>query len=115
MWEKSAMKMIWAFLRPNFVKIALLIILLIISLIVIVKHESTSKVSWEEDRGGPFTFISIAGYKGPCPLKTFCQEVNILDFSFLAFLIDFVVWYLVSCTIIKGLEAVKKQDRHRLH
>jgi hypothetical protein len=106
--EKTSMKTFWSFLQPSFAKVVLLIIFVVISSLAIVRHEATSKVSWQEDRGLPYVFITIEGYEGPCLPKPFCQEINVRNFRLFGFLVDSGVWYLVSCGINWGYRKAYK-------
>jgi hypothetical protein len=102
------MKTLWLFLSPNFVQIVLLLILAISTSLIVTGYEPTSKVSWLENRGIPFHFVTITGYEGPCPGKDLCRYINILSFDPWVLITDLTIWYLVSCTIIPVYEAVKK-------
>ena len=109
------MKIFWLFLRPNLIKITLGVILTLASSIAITKLVWTSKVNWHAVRGFPFTFITIYEYVrgGYCAHNTICLATNIQNFYPYALILDFVLWYLVSCAIVLGYEAVKKGGARR--
>lgn len=65
------------FLRPNFIKLLVLFILILNSMLVPVHREATSKVSWDQIRGIPYPFLVLTEYRGPCsPENTFCVEIT---------------------------------------
>jgi hypothetical protein len=82
---------------------------MVASTMIIIDHNATSKVSWQEERGIPFRFVNISGYEGPCSEKDFCREVKIQDFYLWALIFDIVGWYLVSCTISLAYHSIKKK------
>jgi hypothetical protein len=68
-------------------------------------------VTWHANRGIPFPFITIFEYVqgGRCLINKICIATNIQDFYPYALFIDVLIWYLVSCAIILGYEALKKR------
>jgi hypothetical protein len=110
MQEKPRMKTFWLFLRPNFVRIMLLVFLIATTSLINVGYEPTSKVSWREYRGTPFHFVTMSGYEGPCSGNDFCRDVDVQSLNPWALIVDAVGWYLVSCAIVLGYETVKKQS-----
>jgi hypothetical protein len=107
------MKKLLLFLRPNCVKIALLVVFTLISLAVTTGGEATSKVTWHANRGFPFPVITISDYVpgGRCSQNTICLAVNIQDFYPYALLLDILGWYLVSCAMVFVYQTMKKQCR----
>ena len=95
------------FLRPNFPKVVVLVIFILMTTAIIVYREPTSKVSWDQLRGVPFPFLAITEYRGPCPptntfcVKYFLQEVRLIDF-----LQNILIWYLVSCLLVSIIEPI---------
>ncbi len=102
------MSALWSFIRPNFIKIMLLIMLVAITSFMITRHEATSKVSWLENRGAPVGYVSLAGYEGPCPPDPFCKKITITNTYIYAILIDTALWYLVSCVIFLVYQVLKR-------
>jgi hypothetical protein len=88
-----------SFLRPNFLKLAILILALSLTLLIVTEREATSKVSWQEKRGAPLSFLTLVEYRGPCPPSSFCAKVRIRDLHFSALLIDILGWYIISCAV----------------
>jgi len=107
---KSDMKMLWLFLRPNRAKIVFLLIMAMIATIVITSHDATSKVSWLENRGIPFSFVSISGYEGPCLQNSPCRIIRIESFNPIAFLFDISFLYVISSLMYSVYEMLK--NRH---
>ncbi len=110
------MKKIWLFLRPSYMKITLLVILTLTSSAITTEFEATSKVTWHANRGFPFPIMTIFEYVqgGRCVQNTLCIATNIQNFHVLTLLLNILVWYLVSCAVILGYKAVKKQARRQL-
>jgi hypothetical protein len=107
------MKTLWLFLRPSLIKITLLIILLAISSFMATSYQPTSKVSWLESRGAPFSFMILSGYQGPCLQNTVCRGIKVSSFQLDTFVIDAVLWYLVSCAIVVAYEALRMHGEHQ--
>jgi hypothetical protein len=107
------MKILLLFLRPNCVKITLVMILTLLSSIVTTGFEATSKVTWYANRGFPFPVVTISDYVtgGRCSHNTICLAANIRNFYPYALLLDILGWYLVSCAIVYAHQALKKQRR----
>jgi len=107
------MKTFWQILRPNYINISLLVVLMLISSFVSTGFQWTSKVNWHADRGFPFSFMTINEFirGGYCPHNTICLATNIQQFYLYAFLLDVLVWYIVSCAIVFGYEILKKQHK----
>jgi len=99
---------LWFFIRPSFKKTLLLLLIIAVSAIIVTEHTATSKVSWQEERGIPLSFMNIVGYEGPCSENGFCRDMNIQSFNFGALIIDIAGWYLISCTIAYVYQIVKK-------
>lgn len=101
------MKTIWLFLRPSILKVILLAVMLVIASYVVTKHEATSKVSWQENRGIPLSFLIISGYTGPCSPRYACQELKVQKFQMITLLLDIISWYIISCLVVLVCESVK--------
>jgi len=100
-----------SFLRPNFLKFALLAILILISSSIVTGFEATSKVTWHASRGFPFPYMTIFDYVhgGRCQQNAICFAVNVRDFSVFCFLLDVILLYLVSCATAFAYEILKKR------
>jgi hypothetical protein len=107
---------VFYFLRPDKTKITISIILTLLSLIIVTGLEWTTKMTWYANRGFPFSFIKVYDYVkgGHCPSYNICLATNIQEFYPYTLLIDILVWYLFSCTIVFGYEAIRKEGRPRL-
>jgi len=102
------------FLRPNFQKVVVLVIFILMTTSIIVYREPTSKVSWDQLRGIPFPFLALTEYRGPCPptnafcVKFFFQEVRLVEL-----LQNILIWYLVSCFLVSVFGLIG--GRFRVH
>lgn len=101
-------------LRPNFPKLLLFVLFMLMSTFVVVSRDATSKVSWDQVRGTPFPYLVLTEYRGPClPQNTFCVEVNFQRIYLTELLIDILIWYVISCGMILPYEKQIKQFRGR--
>jgi len=107
------MRKLWFFLRPNCIKLFLLVVLALASLAVTTRFEATSKVTWYADRGFPFPFLTISESvdRKWCEHNTICIDENIQDFYPNALVLDILGWYLISCIVTTGYETVKSQRK----
>jgi hypothetical protein len=87
------------FLRPKFIKLVILIIITLLASIAVTEYKETSKVTWEESRGVPWSFLTVIGYHGPCYQLEYCRKVHIQTLRPLELLVDILVWYIVSCIL----------------
>jgi hypothetical protein len=91
---------VWLFVRPSLFKFASMAILLALSLLVVTQYAATSKVTWEETRGVPLEFITLARYRGPCgPEGAFCHRYDVLALHPFPLALDVLSLYLVSCLV----------------
>ncbi len=107
---------VFFFLRPAKTKITLSIILTLLSVIIVTGMEYTSKMTWIAYRGFPFLFIKIYDYvKGSyCDSFNICLATNIQEFYPYSLFIDILLWYLFSCAIVYGFDAIKKRGKQPL-
>jgi hypothetical protein len=105
------MKTLWNFLQPRRLKIAFFVVFTLFALTVTTSFEATSKVTWQAYRGIPFPFIILFENvpMEQCPINTMCVATNIQQFFLYALLLDMLVWYLLSCAIGFGYDALKNQ------
>jgi hypothetical protein len=89
--EKSRIERI---LISSIGKLFLALILFSLLSLIATDYQSTSKVSWEENRGVPFTFLVLEMYDGPCDVNEVCKNAQIKAFYSVAFLFDFMLMYL---------------------
>ena len=71
--------------------IAASLILLLLSLLV-VTSTPTSKVTWEDQRGFPLTFLVLGRYTGPCELADKCSRLFLETFDLRNFLLDSMIF-----------------------
>ena len=97
------------FLKPNFYKVLVLAILILITLLVIVHRVPTSKVSWDQMRGMPFPFLVLTEYRGPCtPLNTFCVKYYFQEIYIIELLKNILIWYVASCILVVVYEIIRR-------
>lgn len=107
------MKTLWNLLHPSRLKSAFFVIFTLLALTVTTGFEPTSKMTWKANRGIPFPFITLFENVPMelCPINTICVATNIQQFYLNAFLIDMMVWYLLSCALVFGYEVLQNQRR----
>lgn len=91
------------YLRPN---LLILTILLVALSLTWNEHEATSKVTWKESRGAPWPFLTLTEYRGPCPPRNFCTELQIDTLHPWALLLDILSWYVVCCSLLWGYKKI---------
>jgi hypothetical protein len=94
-------------LRPTFPVAILTIVLLLLSLIIIITSEATSKVSWDQYRGAPLKAMVTLRYTGPCGDVVPCTRNTLGEIYPVAFLVDLIFWYLISALIFFGLKNLR--------
>ncbi len=94
------------FFRPGLIKLIILIITMLLASFVTIGYEATSKVSWEENRGIPLSFLTIVGYAGPCSESLYCRDASIQTFRPLELLLDVLIWYGFSCLLFSGYKKI---------
>jgi hypothetical protein len=99
---------IWIFLRPNLAKLVVMVIAILLTLLVVTRLETTSKVTWNEHRGAPLPFLTLVKYQGPCPPLNFCEEVYIQAFHPIELLLDILGWYAVACLLFFGYRKLQR-------
>ena len=95
------------FLRPNKLIFVLFILIGLSSSIIPYGIEFTTKITWEQYHGIPFTFLQVAGCFGTCnPRKYFIQEfdANIL-------ILDALIWYAIACFVVYGLSIFIRSEK----
>jgi len=104
------MRKISLFLRPNCTKLILVVAIILLSLIITTGSRATSKVTWTANKGFPLPFIEISEHaqRKQCWTNTICVSTNIQKFYSYAFLLDLLVWYLVSCALTLAFTTVKE-------
>ena len=97
------MTMVLKILLPNLTKILLLIFLVSITSLVGREYQKTSKLSRQENRGIPLSFVTISVYEGPCQENDYCKEINVKSVYPHALIINIIICYIVSCLTVFGL------------
>ena len=87
------------FFYPSLKKILILLVLITVATLVKTHVDATSKVSWNVERGIPFTYLDTTLYKGPCPTKPYCETETIEALYFIPLITNIAVWYVISCIV----------------
>jgi hypothetical protein len=103
------MRTAWLLLQPGFVRIALFVFLVASTSLVAMRYEPTSKVSWLQEQGLPFAFLTVSGYAGPCTGNDFCRNLHVDSLDLGILILDAAVWYLVSCAVTWAYAAARNQ------
>ena len=102
------------FLRPNFLKFIILVILFALTLLIATERKPTSKITWEETRGIPLTFVTLIEYRGPCASEEgYCTGHSIQAIEAPAFLFNLIGLYLLACGLVFGYERLLAVSSHR--
>jgi hypothetical protein len=83
---------------PTLLNVAMLVILLVLSVLALSEYRATSKVSWEESRGLPFSFLTFTEIRGLCNAGIAfwkCRSFNNLNLQ--ALIMDVLIIYPVVC------------------
>lgn len=96
------MRRVLASLRPSPIRLAVTVILLILSLLLTLNYEATSKVSWVESRGVPLSILTLSGYQGPCPPVETCKKIEVQRFDPFALILDTIALYIVVNVVMIG-------------
>ena len=94
-------------LRPTLPVVILAAVLFLLSLIIFVTSEGTSKVSWDQYRGAPLIALQTLKYRGPCDDAVPCTRNTLGELYPVAFLVDLIFWYLISAMILFGLKNLR--------
>jgi hypothetical protein len=83
---------------PTLLKVAILILLVVLSVFARTGYEATSKISWEESRGLPFAFLTLTEIRGLCNTGIIFWECrSIYNLNLMAFIIDAIIIYFTVC------------------
>jgi len=96
------------FLQPSLPVVFLATVLFLLSLIVFVTSEGTSKVSWDQYRGAPLIALQTLQYTGPCGDVVPCTRVIIGEIYPVTLLIDLMFWYVFSAVGVWSYKAIRK-------
>jgi hypothetical protein len=94
-------------LRPTLPVVILAAAPFLLSLIVFVTSEGTSKVSWDQHRGAPLIALQTLQYRGPCGDAVPCIRYTLGELYPVAFLADLIFWYLISAMTLFGLKNLR--------
>jgi len=99
------------FFRPNKLILTLFILIGLLSSIKPYGIEATTKITWDEYRGTPYTFIKLERCYGPCYPDRIGLNYSIEDFDFRILLLDTLIWYLIACFIAYGLSIIIRNEK----
>jgi len=99
---------------PTLPNVAMLIVLVILSVLALSEYRATSKISWTESRGLPFSFVTFTEIRGVCSggIEFWkCRSLESLNPA--ALIIDVLVVYSVICIIAEALSVSRNSDPKR--
>jgi len=99
------------FFRPNKLTLVLFILVGLLSSIKPYGFNPTTKITWDEYRGTPYTFIKLTGCNGPCYPDKIGGRYFIQDFDLRMFIMDALIWYLIACFIAFGLSIIIRNEK----
>jgi len=102
---------VFIFLRPNKVALALFIVIGLLSSITPHGIEATTKITWDEYHGTPFTFIQLSGCSGPCGADRIIQIYAIQGINIYALTVNITIWYLIACSIVHGFSFIFHNEK----
>ena len=102
---------ILAFLRSSKLALALFIVTGLLSSIKPNSLNATTKITWDEYRGLPYTFIKLEGCSGPCYPDKIARNYSIHDFDLRMLLLDTLIWYVIACFIAYGLSIIIRNEK----
>lgn len=94
-------------LRPTLPVVFLAAVLFLLSLIIFITNEGTSKASWDQYRGAPLIALKTLKYRGPCGELVPCTRITLGELYPVAFLVDLIFWYLISAMVLFGLKHLR--------
>lgn len=97
--NRISLSQVYQFLYPSSYKIICSIILLVISSLFITQRIATSKISWQLERGFPFTTIISTRSEGPCQSTANCETESINEIKIFSFAANLIFWYTATCLI----------------
>jgi len=95
-------------LRPTLPVVFLAAVLFLLSLIIFVTNEGTSKVSWDQYREAPLIALKTLKYTGPCVDGAPCTRVAIGEIFPITLLTDLMFWYVLSAVGVWGFKTIRK-------
>ena len=99
---------------PTLLNMAMLIILIVLSVLALSEYRATSKISWEESRGLPFSFLTFTEIRGICNAGiAFWKCRSFENLSLVALIIDVLIVYAVICVGVGTLFESRISDPKR--
>jgi len=88
-----------SFLRPKKLTLFFWFLFLLLFSIRPNYFSYTTKITWDEYYGMPFTFLKLTGGYGPCGEEDISRRYFLQDFDVFSLLANIVIWYAVACFI----------------
>ncbi len=89
--------------RPSLYQLIILLVLVSLSTVLPNNERATSKISWEVNRGLPFTVVTIEECRGPCKPIGFIYPGTIRSFSLSGLLMNILCISIMVMLVGLGL------------
>jgi hypothetical protein len=73
----------------------------------------TTKITWEEYRGLPFSFVKLSGCFGPCYPDSIGLKFVVQALDTYALIQDALIWFLIARLIAWGIAIVMEKEKTR--
>ena len=91
----------------------LFILVGLLSLINSYGNNYTTKITWEEYRGLPFSFVKLSGCFGPCYPGRIGLKYVVQSLDIYMLILDALIWYLIACLMAHGISIVVDKVKSR--
>jgi hypothetical protein len=98
-------------LQPNKITLGFLFLLVLLSSITPNYFSYTTKITWDEYHGIPYTFLKLTGCYGPCGEEEISRRYFIQEFDVFSLLGNIFIWYIVACLIIYGVSVIPHKEK----
>jgi len=102
---------ILTFLRPSKLALASFIVIGLLSSIKPYGIEATTKITWDEYHGTPFTFIQLSSCSGPCGADRIIQTYTIQGINIYALTLNIIIWYVIAGLIVYGFSFIFRNKK----
>ena len=100
---------------PTLPNVAMLIILIILSALALSEYNATSKISWQESRGLPFSFLTLTEIRGICNAGiVFWKCRSFENLNPLVLIMDILIVYSAICVSVQTMFESRFSNPNRL-
>ncbi|MEO8354284.1 MAG: hypothetical protein ABI621_00075 [Chloroflexota bacterium] len=100
-------------LKPGKLILGLWILLGLLSSAFPYGIHAATKITWDEYRGLPYTFLKLTGCYGPCYPNKIGHRYWVQDFDLFPFLMNTWVWYVLACFVVYALSRLIRNEKVR--